>query len=167
MSSQAAQSVLADLDHEVASTRKALSRIPLEHLHYKPHGKSGRLDKLAQHLTQVMELGALVIKSKELDFAAPRPADPPTPTTIEGFLSGFDVSVANFKALLADTTDAHLSESWVMRSGETVWMNMPRLTWLRVMILNHVVHHRAQLTLYYRMLDLPMPGMYGPSADEM
>ena len=167
MSSHNAQLVLADLDHEAESTRKALSKIPLAHLDYKPHGKSGPLGKLAHHLTQVMELGALVITSKELDYHAARPADPPMPTTVEEFVAEFDASVATLKALLAETTDAHLSESWIMRGGETVWMNMPRLTWLRVMILNHVVHHRAQLTLYYRMLDLPMPGMYGPSADEM
>ncbi len=167
MSSSHAQLVLADLDHEVASTRKVLSQVPLDQLDYRPHGKSGPLGKLARHLTDVVQLGILVVNANEIDYHAPRPPEPELPSTREGFVAEFDESIAALKAALAATTDAHLSEQWVMRGGETVWMKMPRLSWLRVMILNHLVHHRAQLTLYYRMLDLPMPGMYGPSADEM
>ena len=166
MSSNAAIA-LADLDHEVASTRTVLSQIPVEHLEYTPHPKSGTLGKLAFHLLDIVGLGAMVLTSKELDYLAPRPAGPPKPTTAEEFVAAFDEKVVTFKALLADATDAQLGEHWIMRAGETVFMDMPRLTWLRVMIINHLVHHRAQLTLYYRTLGLPMPGMYGPSADEM
>lgn len=167
MNSPIAHTVLADLDHEIASTRKVLKQVPEAHLDYAPHGKSMKLGKLAHHLTEVTQLGWLVITTNELDFAAPSPPKPPAATTAAGFLEEFDAAVALLKSELSKTTDAHLSEPWVMRSGAQVWMNMPRLTWLRVMITNHLVHHRAQLTLYYRMLDLPMPGMYGPSADEM
>ena len=167
MTSSNAAIALSDLDHEMESTRKVLSQVPADHLEYTPHPKSGTLGKLAFHLIDVIGLGAMILSSKELDYAVPRPAGPPKPTTAEEFVAAFDEKVVAFKALLADATDAQLSELWMMRGGETVWLDMPRQTWLRVMIINHLVHHRAQLTLYYRTLGMPMPGMYGPSADEM
>lgn len=161
-----ATTVLADLDHEIENTRKALSRIPADHLQFAPHEKSWPLQSLAAHITQLGEWGVITLTTDVLDFAAPQPPRPPAPESAEAFVALFDERMAAFQAELATVSDAQLLETWTLKMGEQVLLEMSRIGVLRGMVLNHLIHHRAQLTMYLRLLDIPVPGMYGPSADE-
>lgn len=166
MISAIAQGALADLDHEIAGTRNMLERVPEAQLSFTPHAKSWPLQKLADHLTDFGTWGVMTLATDVLDFAAPMPPRPTAPTTAAAFVAQFDSRMAEFKALLAVATDEQLMQTWTMKNGDAVIMAMPRIAVLRNMIVNHMIHHRAQLTIYYRLLDVPVPGLYGPSADE-
>lgn len=166
MASSIAQSVLADLDHEVANTRKMLALVPADHLDFSPHTKSWPLQKLANHLTDFPTWGVITLKQDVLDMAVPFPTPPPMPTTGAGFVAVFDERMTAFSAALAGASDAQMMETWTMKNGDAVIMAMPRIAVMRSMIINHMIHHRAQLTIYFRLLNVPVPGMYGPSADE-
>ncbi|MBL0941092.1 MAG: DinB family protein [Gemmatimonadaceae bacterium] len=159
------QTVLADLDHEFANTRTMLSRIPDSQLDFSPHPKSWPLGKLATHLLDFPFWGQTTIETTSLDFAAPAPAKHIPATTAE-FLSTWDARVVAFKDVLAKVTDADLQIDWVGMAGSHEVLRMPRIAVLRSMVVNHMIHHRAQLSIYFRMLDVPLPGMYGPTADE-
>ena len=160
-----AQLVLADLAQEITATRRMLERIPVAHLDYTPHPKSWPLNKLAHHLAEFGDFGAITITQDALDFSQPMQR-PPMPETAEGFVAMFDAGMGRFQAALAGITDEGMQAPWTMRNGETVIMSLPRMAVLRGMVMNHMIHHRAQLTMYYRMLDVPVPGLYGPSADD-
>ncbi|MBL0169881.1 MAG: hypothetical protein IPP90_03980 [Gemmatimonadaceae bacterium] len=110
--------------------------------------------------------GVITLKQDVLDFAVPFPPGPPVPTTAAGFVAQFDERMAGFTAALAEATDAQMMETWTMKNGDEVLMAMPRIAVLRGMVVNHMIHHRAQLTIYYRLVGVPVPGLYGPSADE-
>lgn len=161
-----AKSVLADLDQELDNTRKVLSRIPEAHLGYRPHEKSWPLQHLATHIADFGEWGVITLATDVLNFADPMPPKTASPTTGEEFVARFNEKMAKFQEMLSATTDAHLMETWTMKNGDDVIMAMPRIAVLRSMIVNHMIHHRAQLTMYFRLLDVPVPGLYGPSADE-
>lgn len=163
--SMIAQSALADLEHEMSNTRRMLERVPEAKLDFSPHAKSWPLGKLANHITDFPWWGSFTLESSEIDFAAPFPPQV-VPTTTAGFLQQFDERLTKFREALGQATDEQLMETWTVRNGETVLMAMPRVGILRGMVINHMIHHRAQLSIYLRMLDVPMPGMYGPSADE-
>ena len=160
-----AQTAFADFEHEFANTRRMLERIPEAHLDFTPHAKSWPLRKLARHLTDFGGWGAYTVSHSVLDFAEPQPPAPPMETAAD-FLKAFDEGVAAFRAALPTTTDEQMMETWTMKNGDAVIMAMPRLAVFRGMIISHMIHHRAQLTIYYRLLDVPVPGLYGPSADE-
>ncbi len=164
--STTSQTALGDLDHEVAQTRRVLERVPADHLDFSPHAKSWPLGKLVNHLTDFPMWGTMTLQTPGIDIGAPFPPMPPTPTTAAGFVAQFDERMTVFRAALAEATDAQLMETWTMRNGEAVIMAMPRVAVLRGFIISHMIHHRAQLTIYYRLLDVPVPGLYGPSADE-
>ena len=159
------QTALADLDHEMANTRKMLERIPEAHLDFTPHEKSWPLRKLANHLTDFGMWGEVTITASGLDLAQPTPPRD-VPTTAAGFVAVFDEGLAAFKKVLATVTDEQLMEIWTLRMGAHVIMAHPKLAVLRTFVISHMIHHRAQLTLYYRLLGVPVPGLYGPSADE-
>ncbi len=163
--SMIAQSALADLAHEMTNTRRMLERVPEAKLDFSPHPKSWPLRKLANHLTDFPEWGSVILESAELDFATPFPPQV-VPTTTAGFLQQFDERLIKLREALGKTTDEQLMETWTLRNGDTVLMAMPRVAMIRSMVISHMIHHRAQLSIYLRMLDVPMPGMYGPSADE-
>lgn len=160
-----AATVFADLEHELASTRTMLSRVPAAHLDYSPHPKSWSLRKLATHLTDMPNYGLITITTSELAFDGTRP---PTPElhTAEEFVALFDSHVTAFRAALAAATDEALQATWTATFGGQVVMAMPRVAVLRNMVVNHMIHHRAQLSIYYRLLDVPLPPLYGPTADE-
>ena len=162
-----AQTALADLDHEIANTRRVLERYPQGKDAYTPHPKSFPLGKLASHLAMLPWLGAQALGTSEFDVRAPRGAEPAAPTDAAGMVSLFDGHWQKFKTALDSASDAALLETWTLKAGDHVIMAMPRVAALRALLINHIIHHRAQLTVYYRLLDVPVPGMYGPSADEM
>jgi uncharacterized damage-inducible protein DinB len=162
-----AQTALADLDNEIANTRRVLERFPEGKGDFTPHPKSFTLGKLASHVASIPWLGSQALGTSVFDVRAPRPAQPAPATDAAAMVSLFDGHWQKFKSELDASSDAALLETWTLRAGDRVIMAMPRVAALRALIVNHLIHHRAQLTVYYRLLDVPVPGMYGPSADEM
>ena len=160
--------LLPEFDMEMASTRKMLERVPLENFEYKPHDKSGSLGWLALHVADLPAWVCETINKDELDFAPvgqPRPAAPKMETR-EALLASFDKKVADGRAAIAGVSDERLAGNWTLKAGGHTIFTMPRATVLRSFVMNHLIHHRAQLGVYLRMNDVAVPGMYGPSADE-
>ena len=158
------QIALADLEQEIATTRRALERVPDEHLDWKPHEKSMSLGALATHLAGIAFYGVATMQGDELDFAG----RPPTPVAAsrDELLIGFDENITTFRALLDTADDEAINRPWSLRNGEHVVFTLPRVAVLRRLVINHMVHHRGQLSVYLRLLDVPVPSMYGPTADE-
>ena len=166
MPSSIAQTALADLEHEIAQTRRMLELVPSDKLDFTPHAKSWPLGKLARHLTDFGMWGSITLQTDGLNFADPMPPFPPMPTDAAGFVKVLEEGMDGFRAALATATDEQMLGTWTMRNGETVILSMPRIAVLRGFVISHMIHHRAQLTIYYRLLDIPVPGLYGPSADD-
>ena len=161
------QSLLGELDHEAAGTRKTLERLPEGKFDFRPHPKSPTLGWMAGHLVQLTYWGVMTCKRSGVDLAGQEAQErPPEPASAEEALATFDKHLAGFRAALESTTDAQMMEPWTLRMGEQVIFTMPRVAVLRSMVFNHIVHHRAQLTVYLRMNGVPVPALYGPSADE-
>jgi uncharacterized damage-inducible protein DinB len=162
------QSLLPEFDMEMASTRKTLERVPDNKLTWKPHAKSGTMGWLASHLANLPEWGTITIKQDSLDLApdgAPPQPQPPAKSQKE-LLATFDKNVAEARAALAGADDATLFKPWSLLKTGKVLMTMPKIAVLRGFVLNHVIHHRAQLGVYLRLNDIAVPAIYGPSADE-
>lgn len=158
------QSLIAEFDHETANTRKMLERLPDEQFQWKPHDKSYTLGKLATHIATMPAWFTMTVEQPELNLAAPM--EQPKPQTREEILSIFDATSIAARTSLAGATDDVLAQSWTLRHGDHVIFTMPKSAVLRDMCFNHIVHHRGQLSVYLRLLDVPVPGLYGPSADE-
>lgn len=155
-----------DLDLELASTRRVLERVPGAHFDFRPHPRSMALGQLAAHLANMPTWGAMTLTLPELDLAAPAAPGADRSGSPEAVLAHFDRGAAEFRAALAGADAAALAEPWTVRRGDAVVFRAPRAAMLRGMVVNHMVHHRGQLTVYLRLLDVPVPGLYGPSADE-
>ena len=153
-----------DLDREMASTRRVLERFPDGRGDWRPHEKSRPLAELAGHVAGIPGLGTLILERDELDRSGRPPA--PTPGTAAELLALFDGNVAKLHAALAKMDADALERTWTMRMGGRVLVEGKKRVLLRVMVLSHVVHHRAQLGVYYRLLNIPVPSVYGPTADE-
>jgi uncharacterized damage-inducible protein DinB len=155
----------AELKHEASNTRKMLERLPEDKFDWKPHEKSYSIIKLAHHIAILPAFVPLVVLHDELDFANP-PFNAPLSRSRQELLEFFDKRVAEAVDVLNSATDEMLNNKWKMRRGEHVLFNLPKKVAIRNLVLNHIVHHRGQLSVFLRMLDVPVPGMYGPSADE-
>jgi uncharacterized damage-inducible protein DinB len=159
--------LLPEFDHEFAGTRRTLERVPFEKAEWRPHPKSWTLIQLATHLTHVPAWMAPTLTQESVDLAT---FDPETWRRLPGshaeLMKWFDDALAAARGALANASDAALLANWSLRTGEKVHMTMPRIAAVRGYILNHNVHHRAQLGVYLRLLDVPVPALYGPSADE-
>ncbi len=156
---------LRDLELEGAKTRKMLERVPADNWDYKPHEKSMALGALAQHVANLPIWASYTLTQDELDFA--KPMDRPAPVeTVEALLARCDEQLAKAKEVIAATTDEVLDSAWTMRAGEQIYFTRPKNEILREFVFSHIVHHRAQLGMYLRLLGIPVPGMYGPTADE-
>ena len=163
-----ADSILPEFDNEMANTRKTLERAPDDKFAWKPHEKSMTLGRLAGHLAEMPGWGVYTLNTASFDIA---PADGPAmqpfqPKSRQEVLSLFDKGVAEMRAALAAAKDDQLLQPWSLLSGGTPIFTMPRIAVIRGMILNHSIHHRAQLGVYLRLNNLPVPALYGPSADE-
>jgi uncharacterized damage-inducible protein DinB len=156
---------LGDLETEIATTRRVLERIPEEHFDWKPHAKSMSLGGLSTHLATIPFYGMAVLQGQDFDVAAPLPPNP-LATTRDEVLRRFDETAAALRALLEDADDVSLREPWSLRAGERVVFTQPRIGVLRGIVVSHMVHHRGQLSVYLRLLDVPVPSIYGPTADE-
>ena len=162
------QSMLGEFDQEMQNTRKILERCPDEKWNWKPHEKSGTLGWLAGHVGAAPEWIAMTIKTEELDYApAGGPAyEPPKINNRKELLAAFDKASAEARTALAAVSDAELMKNWKLLAGGQEIFTLPRIACIRGMCLNHLYHHRGQLTVYFRLLGVAVPGIYGPSADE-
>lgn len=155
-----------EFDEEMKNTRKLLERVPEDKLDYKPHEKSMPLGRLATHVAELPGWAVNVIDKDVLDM---QPGDykPVIVKSRQELLDIFDKSVAEARSRIAGVSDADLQKTWTFKFGGNTVFSMPRAQVLRSTMLNHIIHHRAQLGVYLRMNNVEIPGMYGPSADEM
>jgi uncharacterized damage-inducible protein DinB len=156
---------LAEFENEAKTTRRVLERVPADKLSWKPHPKSMSLGHLALHVA----MSPAVICGWALDDVTEFSGDkPPDPTTTAEIMAAHDQSVLRVKEILSQLSDEDVGKSWQARpkgSSET-FFTMPKVALLRALALNHTYHHRGQLSVYLRLLDVPVPSIYGPSADE-
>ena len=162
------QSMLSEFDEEMKNTRKILERCPDANWNWKPHAKSGTLGWLAAHVGTVPQWITMTIQTEELDYApVGGPAyEPPKISNRTELLAAFDKGSGEARAALAAVSDQELMKNWKLLAGGQEVLTLPRLACIRGMCLNHLYHHRGQLTVYFRLLGIPVPGIYGPSADE-
>ena len=162
------QALLAEFDQEMANTRKTLERVPDDKFDWKPHPKSMPMGYLAIHIATLPHWAADALRREFFDVA-PEGGEPyklPEAKTTKEVLGFFDESVAAARAAIAEATDEDLAKPWsLLKTGETI-MTLPRGAVLRSFVLSHGIHHRAQLGVYLRLNDVPVPALYGPSADE-
>lgn len=159
--------LLQDYDIEMASTRRVLERIPEDTPDFKCHDKSTPLGKLAMHVATLPTFGKTILTTPNLNMADPSHKWPDqTFTTRDHALSTFDAAAKDARTALAGLSDAALAEHWKFSFGDHVISDTPRSLAFRHMFFNHLIHHRAQLAVYLRLNDIPVPGLYGPSADE-
>ena len=159
------RAALGDLSHELSTTRRVLERVPDEHLTWKPHPKSFSLGDLAMHIANLVYWQLATLQADEFDLAS-IPQGGAGPSSRDEVLSRFDQNVASLRELLEATDDAALMQPWTLRKGDHVIFEQPRLAVLRGMGISHIVHHRGQLSVYLRLLDVSVPSIYGPTADE-
>jgi uncharacterized damage-inducible protein DinB len=161
--------LLSEYDRETAKTRKTLESVPANaDFSYKPHAKSMSLGQLAGHLTDMTGDWALFTLTKDkLEFAADHKWDPFIPASRQELLEKFDSDLPRVRKELESIAPEKWDQNWQFVFGGQVWIDQPRHQVFREMVMSHMVHHRAQLGVYLRLLDAKIPGMYGPSADEM
>jgi uncharacterized damage-inducible protein DinB len=160
--------LLPEFDHEMATTRRTLERVPADKLGWKPHEKSMTLGRLATHIAEMPGWAMPTLNRESLDLAPPGapPYQPVSKDTVADIVAYFDENVAAARAAIAAASDESLMQSWSLLMGGNAVFTMPRIAVLRSMIVNHVIHHRGQLSVYLRLNDAPVPSIYGPSADE-
>jgi uncharacterized damage-inducible protein DinB len=160
--------LLPEFDQEMANTRRTLERVPDDKLTWKPHPKSWTMGSLATHISNMTGWMTDTITKDSFDIApagAPPYKEEPVASQKE-LLERFDKNVTAARAALAGSSDEHLLQSWsLLATGKTLF-TMPRIACIRSFVMNHVIHHRAQLGVYLRLNDIPVPAIYGPSADE-
>ena len=157
-------SILAELDQEAKTTRRVLERVPTDRLGWKPHPKSMTLGQLALHIAQVPGNIAGFVAGPVLEMPSEFQQAAATSTT--EVLSALDQSLAKAKDVLNGLDDATMTSMWALKAGGKTVMSMPRLAVVRSIMLNHWYHHRGQMSVYLRELDVAVPSIYGPSADE-
>ena len=162
------EALLPEFDQEMANTRKTLERVPDDKLGWKPHPKSFAMGSLATHIVNMIGWTTDTIAKDSFDVAPP--GAPPYKEEPLGsrkaLLEKFDKNVASARAAIAGASDEHLLKPWSLLAGGNTIFTMPRIACLRGFVMNHTIHHRAQLGVYLRLNDVAVPAIYGPSADE-
>ena len=161
-------SILPEFDQEMATTRKVLERVPEGNPDWKPHQKSMSMGRLAGHVAELAGWGKTSIAVDSFDF---RPVggqayQPYVMTTRKDLLDTFDKHVAEARAAIAGASDQEFMKTWTLLSGGNQILAMPKIAVLRSFAINHTIHHRGQLSVYLRLNNVPVPSIYGPSADE-
>jgi len=161
------ESFLKEFDGEMVSTRKTLERIPEDKLAWKPHEKSMGLGRLAGHIAELPGMGTRVMQSDSFDVGnRPAGSKPLVAESQKHVVEVFDKNIAELRAAVGGASDAELQKNWTLAMGEKKFYDGPRIGALRRMMLNHMIHHRAQLGVYLRLTGVAVPSVYGPSADE-
>ena len=162
------QALLPEFDHEVATTRKVIERLPEDKYGYKPHERSMAAGRLASHIAEMGMWGSMTMATEVFDFAPGGVnAFPPSDfKTHAELMAAYDKAMADTRVSLAAASDADFMKMWTLQNNGHVLMTMPKIAVIRSFVMNHVIHHRGQLSVYLRLLDVPVPSIYGPSADE-
>jgi uncharacterized damage-inducible protein DinB len=158
-----AQDLINELTQEGAVTRRYLERVPFDKAAFKPHENSETLGRLAIHVAEIVAWWKACLLNDELDFINFEPRDI---TTTEQLLFYFDELLAEAITSLAEAKPGDFDKNWSMRHGEDILFTIPKKQVIRTFCMNHLVHHRAQLGVYLRILNVPVPATYGPSADD-
>lgn len=162
------EALLPEFDREMENTRKTLERVPADKLGWKPHAKSFTMGELATHVTELPMWGKETLEKDSVDIApvgAP-PYQRVVPKTAAEIVQAFDRHAAAARAALVASSDADFMKPWTLMKGGQPLFTMPKVAVYRGFVMNHMIHHRAQLTVYLRLTDVPVPALYGPSADE-
>jgi len=157
------ETMLQELEQEADATRRVLARVPDDKLAWRPHPKARTLGQLALHVAMVP--GGVAAFAAQSDVQAPNFTDP-DPSSAAELVPALDESIALARRALGGLSDEAMAEEWRMLAGDRIIFSVPRGAFLRSTMLNHWYHHRGQLTVYLRALDIPVPWVYGPSADE-
>jgi uncharacterized damage-inducible protein DinB len=162
------EALLLEFDQEMANTRKILERVPDDKLDWRPHEKSMTVGKLASHLAWFPGWTTGIFQKESVDVAPP--GAPQLQLSVANsrkeILEMFDRDLPKARAAIAQASDADLSQMWTLLKGGKTIFSLPRIAALRGMVMNHMIHHRAQLGIYLRLNNIPLPAIYGPSADE-
>lgn len=155
----------AEIKYTSAATRRMLERVPDDRFDWKPHEKSMTLGRLASHVAELTQWIKLILNESGFDFASQR-FNRRKAANREELLDIFDENIKEALSILDTASDEQLNEKWKMHNGGNILFNLPRKIAVRELVMNHIIHHRGQLSVYLRLLDVPVPGMYGQSADE-
>ena len=159
--------LLPEFDHEMGTTRRLLDRAPEAQFGWKPHERSMTLGGLTSHLANIPSWCGAILGAPIMDLATiPADARPKPSTTRADLLAAFDKTVAAARAKLAAATDAEMLSPWTLKQGDQEIFTLPRVAALRSFVMNHSIHHRGQLSVYLRLNEVPLPAIYGPTADE-
>jgi uncharacterized damage-inducible protein DinB len=161
-----AESLLPEFDREMGLTRRLLERVPDGQFAWKPHEKSMTLGRLAEHLAELPYWCRMTILESGIDVATRRPPEYVPPATRAAVLQMFDANLVEARAALTGRTDAELMAPWKLSNQGKEVFTMPKAVVLRGFVMNHMIHHRGQMSVYLRLQNIPVPSMYGPSADE-
>ncbi len=163
-----AEAVIPEFDQEMATTRRVLERVPEDKATWKPHPKSFSMGDLAAHLANLPIWGNLTMERTEFDLNPPDGEKwvSPVYSGRTGNLATFDANVASLRTILAGASDADYMVAWSLKNAGHTALTLPRVVVIRSFVLNHIIHHRGQMTVYLRINDVPLPSVYGPSADE-
>jgi uncharacterized damage-inducible protein DinB len=156
--------LLAEYDHEMGTTRRLLERLPEDKLAWKPHHKSMSLGGLATHLGNLPHWGGTILNEAFFDLAA-APPNMPEQTSRDAILKLFDEATRQTRAWM-DKSDAEYMGMWTLKRGGQEMFSMPRVAAFKSFVINHIIHHRGQMSVYLRLNDVPVPSIYGPTADE-
>ncbi len=160
--------LLPEFDNEMATTRRALERVPSGNLAWKPHEKSMSMGGLATHIANIPSWTVMTIGQDNFDLnpSGAEPYHEKEVTSTQEALEKFDRNVAAARAAISGASDEHLFKNWSLLSGGNTLLTMPRIAVLRGFVMSHNIHHRGQLSVYLRLNNIPVPSIYGPSADE-
>jgi uncharacterized damage-inducible protein DinB len=158
-------SLLPEFDHEMALARKVIERVDPAQFGWKPHEKSMTLGRLATHVAEIPAWGQTILNDAEFDIGT-SDYSPRSLASVDEILAALDANVKKVRALLEAKADGELLGTWTLKNKGTTVFGMPRVTAFRSWVMNHVIHHRGQLTVYLRQTGSPVPSIYGPSADE-
>lgn len=160
-----AEALLLDFEPEIANTRRLLERIPENDPQWKPHERSMPIGRLALHVARLPDFCTRILTTEEMDMDREKFPDIRFESTAH-LLTELDAKAAEARSHLASSSDEHLRKHWRLVFKGKAFVDAPRMALYRTMFLNHLVHHRGQLTVYLRLLGIKVPGLYGPSADE-
>lgn len=164
-SNNISSALIAEIEQEAIATRKCLERIPADKFGWKPHERSMEMGRLASHIAEMFGWTNSTMESAELDFSK-MDYQPFEPQSTEQLVEFLDERVSEAVRALSGASDERFMESWTLKNAETTYFTIPKAVVMRSFVINHIVHHRGQLTVYLRLNDIPVPEIYGPSADE-
>jgi len=159
------ESFIAELQQEAVTTKKILERVPIDNPDWKPHEKSMPLGRLAVHVAELPNWVCATLDHDELDFAKTG-YNPPAAKSSAELVEILNKNISDAVESLKKYPDEHFMTNWKLRNGETIYFELPKAAVLRSFVFSHLIHHRAQLGVYLRLLNIPLPGSYGPTADE-